>query len=103
MKRPLKSTFLDLPNFSSEAEEARWWDTHQHEVDDFIARAHKAGAVTRGVLLKQWAAASTQTTIRLPNADIARAKTIAARRGLKYQTYMKMLIHEGLNREEKAS
>ena len=102
MTTKLKRTPIDLPEFTSEEEEATWWDTHKREVDDFIARAHRAGAITRGVVLRQWAA-STQTTIRLPNSDIARAKEIATRKGIKYQTYIKMLIHEGIEREGKAS
>jgi predicted DNA binding CopG/RHH family protein len=41
------------------------------------------------------------TTIRLAPEDISRARTLAERRGLRYQTYIKMLIHEGLEREER--
>jgi predicted DNA binding CopG/RHH family protein len=43
------------------------------------------------------------TTIRLAPDDISRARVLAERRGLRYQTYLKMLIHEALEREEKAS
>jgi predicted DNA binding CopG/RHH family protein len=43
------------------------------------------------------------TTIRLAPEDISRARALAERRGLRYQTYLKMLIHEALEREEKAS
>lgn len=100
--KKLKRTLLDFPHFKSEAEEAEWWDTHKAEVDDFIERAHKNGAVTRGVLLRTLGG-STQTTIRLPNEDLARAKEQAGRKGLKYQTYLKMVIHEALERAQKAS
>ncbi len=93
---------INLPAFASEREEADWWDTHKSEVDDFLRRAHQAGAVTRGSLLRH-SAPSTQTTIRLPNADIRRARTLAARKGLRYQTYIKMLIHQGIEREEKTA
>jgi predicted DNA binding CopG/RHH family protein len=41
------------------------------------------------------------TTIRLAPEDISRARTLAERRGLRYQTYLKMLIHEALEREER--
>ena len=43
------------------------------------------------------------TTIRLAPEEIARARTLAERRGPRYQTYLKMLIREALEREEKAS
>jgi predicted DNA binding CopG/RHH family protein len=36
----------------------------------------------------------------MPLADLERARTLSARKGLAYQTYMKMLLHEALDREE---
>lgn len=38
-------------------------------------------------------------SIRLPEADIALAQRLAASKGLPYQTYMKSLLHEALERE----
>jgi predicted DNA binding CopG/RHH family protein len=43
------------------------------------------------------------TTIRLDPADISLAKSQAERRGLKYQTYLKMLIRQALTQEESAA
>jgi hypothetical protein len=40
------------------------------------------------------------TTIRLDPEDIARARAQAADRGLRYQTCLKMLIHQALGRAE---
>jgi predicted DNA binding CopG/RHH family protein len=37
--------------------------------------------------------------LRLPEPDVARAREIAARKGIGYQTLLKMLVHEGLRRE----
>jgi len=42
-------------------------------------------------------AGSRPVTIRLGNSDIALAKQQAEAKGLKYQTYMKMLLHESLH------
>lgn len=39
-------------------------------------------------------------TIRLAEDDLARARVLAAEKGLRYQTYLKMLLHEALNSEE---
>lgn len=44
------------------------------------------------------ASGSRQITIRMGNDDLARARHQAQARGLKYQTYIKMLVHEGLAR-----
>jgi predicted DNA binding CopG/RHH family protein len=41
-------------------------------------------------------AALPSTTIRLDPDDIAKARVQAAERGLRYQTYLKMIIHEAL-------
>ena len=40
------------------------------------------------------------TTIRLDPDDIAKARVQAAARGLRYQTYLKMIIHEALIKAE---
>jgi predicted DNA binding CopG/RHH family protein len=40
------------------------------------------------------------TTIRLDPADIQLARKQAEKRGLKYQTYLKMLLHEALLKAE---
>jgi predicted DNA binding CopG/RHH family protein len=42
------------------------------------------------------AAGSRQVTIRLDNSEIALAKQQAKEKGLRYQTYMKMLLHQAL-------
>jgi predicted DNA binding CopG/RHH family protein len=40
---------------------------------------------------------SRPVTIRLNNSEIALAKQQAEAKGLKYQTYIKMLLHESLH------
>lgn len=47
------------------------------------------------------AAKSTKTTIRLDAYDIARAKTLAAKKGMRYQTFLKSLLHQALDKEER--
>jgi len=41
-------------------------------------------------------AGSRQITIRMDNREIALARQQAEAKGLKYQTYIKMLLHEAL-------
>ena len=41
---------------------------------------------------------SRQITIRIGNDELALARRQAEARGLKYQTYIKMLLHEALGR-----
>jgi predicted DNA binding CopG/RHH family protein len=40
-------------------------------------------------------------SIRIAPEDIARARGLAEKKGLRYQTYLKMLLHEALAREQK--
>jgi predicted DNA binding CopG/RHH family protein len=42
---------------------------------------------------------SVQIALRLPEADLAQARKIADRKGIGYQTLLKMLVREGLVRE----
>lgn len=74
--------------------------------DQLTARAE--AAEVRGELgLRHLPASATESgpakniTIRVPEKDIARARGLAAKRGLRYQTYLKMLLHEALEAEEK--
>jgi len=88
---------LKLPDFKDEAEEARWWFENRDFLDQQFIQAAAEGRLGRGTVARR--AGIPTTTIRLDPADIARARVQAERRGLKYQTYLKMLIHEALERE----
>jgi Uncharacterized protein conserved in bacteria len=45
--------------------------------------------------------ASPTIAIRLAEEDRTRARAFAAEKGLRYETYLKMLLHQALNSEEK--
>lgn len=81
---------VDAPEFRSEAEEARWWDRHQALIADLLLKHGRRGAVpTRNV------------SVRLPVTDIERARKLAAKRGVGYQTLIKTLLHEALKKESR--
>ncbi len=90
-----------LPKFESEADEAKWWFEHQDELDQEFVRAAEEGRLGRGTVARRMGLPTT--TIRLDPVDIQMARDQAEKRGLKYQTYLKMLLHEALLREAKAS
>jgi predicted DNA binding CopG/RHH family protein len=87
-----------VPEFESEADEARRWDEHRAELEQNLGHAIR-GTAQR---LVREARASKNITIRMPLADLERARRLSTRKGLAYQTYLKMLLHEALEREEKA-
>ena len=88
---------LQIPEFKSEAEEAAWWDSHPDETLRLFEQAAKDGTLGRGTLARR--AETIPTSIRLDKEDIELAKTLAEKRGLRYQTYLKMIIHQQLAKE----
>lgn len=84
--------------FANEEEEAAWWEANQEGLLEDFKKATADGRIRIGALAKR--AALPSTTIRLDPADIAKAREQAAKRGLRYQTYLKMIIHEALLKAE---
>jgi predicted DNA binding CopG/RHH family protein len=75
----------------------------QRKIPTFRSEAAKAGTLkmlTRGDLVKRLSS-SRVFSVRLPEDDLARLRRLAARNGLPYQTYMKSLLHQALEKEEK--
>jgi predicted DNA binding CopG/RHH family protein len=91
------SKTLQTPEFKNEAEEAAWWDSHPDEALAVFEQAAKDGTLSRGTLARR--SQSLATSIRLDSADIELAKTLAEKRGIRYQTYLKMIIHQHLLEE----
>ncbi|HWE50417.1 MAG TPA: hypothetical protein VG273_11530 [Bryobacteraceae bacterium] len=99
----LKKDEMNIPEFTSEAQEAQWWDEHRGKIESRLLGAMRSGTVQRNAAtrLAGEARASRNITIRMPLADLERARQLSARRGLAYQTFIKMLLHEALDSEEK--
>ena len=94
---------LEMPKFKTENEEADWWASpegrayvKQKSAEARLKRAKVAGSSLVATLNKK---TSVQIAIRLPEADIKEARKIAGRKGIGYQTLLKMFVHEGLRRE----
>lgn len=87
---------ITIPKFGSEAEEAQWWDSHPEVATELMKRAISSGKARRTVPLKT-------VTMRLPVPDITTAQDLAQRKGLPYQTYIKMLLHEALEKERRTA
>ncbi len=83
-----------IPKFESEAEEAKWWFDNRDELDKDFAQAFAEGRLKRRTAAR--IGGLPTTTIRLDPEDIALARDQATARGLKYQTYLKMIVHEAL-------
>jgi len=99
----MKKKPIQIPKFANEAEEAGWWASRQGRqfVKENAAPPAKTGAPLKGSRLvgQLNRVASVQIALRLPELDVAKARELATRKGIGYQTLLKMLVHEGLRRE----
>ena len=84
-----------IPKFRTEAAEAAWWDKHPAVATEIMKRAINSGQARRPVPLKT-------VTMRLPVPDIQAARDLAHEKGLPYQTYIKMILHEALQKKRSA-
>ncbi len=95
---------IRMPTFKSESDEADWWASAEGRR---FVRAQAKALEAKGIkpsgsrLAARLAQTSIQIAIRLPAADVEQARKIASRKGVGYQTLLKMLVHEGLRRESR--
>jgi hypothetical protein len=89
---------LVIPSFATEAEESAWWEANEGALADEFERATAGGRIGPGTLVIT--GDSTVVKIPMDPDDIAKARVQAAERGLRYQTYLKMIIHEALRKAE---
>jgi predicted DNA binding CopG/RHH family protein len=83
-----------IPAFSNDEEAAEFWDTHSFA--DYIDDTERVDDVTFApncLKLKQ-------VCLRLSPPMIERAKQIAASKGIRYQTLLRMWITERVKQEE---
>jgi hypothetical protein len=92
-----------MPRFKTESEEAHWWASKagrayvKRKSSEAQLKGTTAGGSKLVAMLNK--KSSVQIAVRLPEADLAQAREIAGRKGIGYQTLLKMLVHEGLARE----
>lgn len=93
----------EIPRFKSEDEEAEWWASPagrafaKHKSAEGLKSGKKVTGLALVAALNR--KSSVQIAIRLPEPDLAEARKIAERKGVGYQTLLKMYVREGLLRE----
>jgi len=91
------------PRFRNESGEADWWASAAGrayvKARSAEARARGAKASGSSLVAKLNKKSSIQIALRLPETDITQARAIADRKGIGYQTLLKILVREGLARE----
>ena len=99
----MKKSSIEMPKFKNESEEADWWANpagrafvKQRSAEGLAKKIKFAGSSLVAKLARK---SSVQIALRMPASDIARAREVAERKGIGYQTLLKMYVREGLNRE----
>jgi predicted DNA binding CopG/RHH family protein len=102
MNKP-KERSTKMPKFPDEDEEAKWWAGPRGRA--FLKQQAAIGTPKKQkgspLVANLSRASSVQIALRLPAPDLAKARQIAGRKGIGYQTLLKMLVHEGLRRESR--
>ncbi len=92
---------IPKPAFKNEDEEAKWWSGPKGRAflkqQSDVPRTKERGG--SALVAKLNRTSSVQIALRLPAPDLAQAREIAERKGIGYQTLLKMLVHEGLRKE----
>ncbi len=98
---------VEIPKFKNESQEADWWASNpgREYVKQKSASAKSKGVEMKGsrLIAKLNKKSSVQIAIRLPEQDLEHARLIAERKGIGYQTLLRILVHEGLSREARRS
>ena len=100
-----------LADTHTELEEARWFEENQERLLRLFEKAGKEGTLrigrkSVGITLSKRTESlekprSQKVMLRIPTGDLDRARRQAAGKGIGYQTYIKILLHEGLERQER--
>ena len=93
-----------LEETKTEAEEAHWFEENQDRLLKLFERAEREGALrvggrSVGITLSK----KTGTLRKPPSQKVMLRIHQASGKGIGYQTYIKMLLREGLDREEVAN
>jgi hypothetical protein len=95
----MNSEDLKMPKFGSEREEAEWWDANPEFAFRVLQRARSEGRLGRGTVARRVAKPSI---VELDPDDAALADRLAERKGLEGPSFLKMLIHDALQKEKES-
>jgi predicted DNA binding CopG/RHH family protein len=95
-----------VPKFENETQEADWWFDNRELLSQEFQKAAAEGRLGRGTVKRRMEEAQkrkeAESPIQLDTEDASKAQALAARKGISYQTYIKTLVHEALERETAA-
>jgi predicted DNA binding CopG/RHH family protein len=93
MGKKLKPALKPIPRFRTEAEERRFWETH--DTTDYIDWSK----AQRGVRFPNLKLSTTAISLRLPQGLLDRIKVAANKRDVPYQSLIKVWLAEKVDAE----
>jgi len=98
------SSSVIVPKFASETEEAEWWYENRHLVQQEFTAASAEHRLGRGTLKRRMEETQqnlrVETIIQLDEEDAIKARAAAERRGMQFNSFVKMLVHNALEQDE---
>jgi predicted DNA binding CopG/RHH family protein len=88
---------LVAPKFKSRAEELAWYDQHWQDLEREMEKAIKTGTAIKGLPVPN--PRLVPVTIRILEQDLSAARRLAAEKGMRYQTYIPVLLHQALRQK----
>ena len=93
---------LVVPKGLTEQQEAEWWDANMDSVESNLLEAMGNGTIKRGNAERLLREARESEKIALARADLERAKKLSEKKKTDYETYVRTLFHQAIEREEAA-
>lgn len=96
-----------VPQFANETEEADWWYDNRHLVEQEFLEAAGEGRLKRVSVQQRFEEhkarlQATKATIDLDPEDASKAHAAAEKLGMAVDSYLRMLVHEALEKETTA-
>ena len=89
-----------IPEFKTDEEEARFWAEHDDEIEDYLGKPRPFDPALAEKLGLKAPPKTKPVSLRLEVNNLSRAKNLASKVGMPYQTLLNRLIGEGLDRVE---
>ncbi len=92
----MKNKFKKIPNFKTEDEERKFWDTH--DSTDYVDWSK-----ARHVIFPNLKLTRQPISLRVTTSLLAKVKVVANKKDMPYQTLMKQYISEGVEKDFQSS
>jgi predicted DNA binding CopG/RHH family protein len=90
---------LVAPKFRSKSDELAWYDQHWGKLEHDMEKSLKDGTAIKCASAPAANPLLVPVTIRLSKDDLTVARRLAGEVGMRYQTYLRTLLHQALRQK----